>query len=656
MASNRRRPGVLAALALVLAALLPLAAAAQQLPERAVRRDIPLTNTIRRAFAAGTRDSTGRPGPKYWQTRVDYRIEAKLDGPTSRITARQTTVVHNNSPDPMRVIVLRLDQNIFRANAARLSRPPEVTEGVQITRLTVNGQPIELTGPPRPGSNSVFGLDQTVATIQLASPVASGTTATLDLDWSFRVTHTPGSRGLRHGALGDSLVQVAQWYPRVTVYDDLRGWDTEPYLGSSEFYNNFGSFDVSLDVPAGWIVGATGVLQNPEQVLAPAARQRLQQVPGSDDVVTIVSAEERGPGAATAAGDRLVWHFKADSVADFAWGASPVYVWQATRVQVPGGRTIPMNIYYMRNRATAFAQVPAVGRHAVEFYSRLWLPYAFPQLTVLDGPELGMEYPMLVMSGLGALDHEIGHEWWPMMVGVNETWYGFMDEGFNQYMNILSGADRAQRPPALDSLGMRYGQTSGNEQEAPLMWNANYGGPMYRFQAYQKAPLMLSSLGGVVGDSAVWKAMSEYAKTWEFKHPSPWDFAFFMNRALGQDLSWFWYYWLFTTESSDGSIQNVTTSGNRTIVTVRQAGQMPDPVVLRLDFAAEGPPIPAMKNLRMLSATSAVATFPVEAWFDGRRTLDITLDFGGRRIEKVTYDPYGRFPDRDPKDNVWPRS
>jgi hypothetical protein len=243
-----------------------------------------------------------------------------------------------------------------------------------------------------------------------------------------------------------------------------------------------------------------------------------------------------------------------------------------------------------------------------------------------------------------------------MMVGVNETWYGFMDEGFNQYMNILSGADRGQRQPQLDSLGMRYGQTSGNEQEAPLMWNANYGGPMYRFQAYQKAPLMLSSLGGVVGDSAVWKAMSEYAKAWQFKHPSPWDFAFFMNRALGQDLSWFWYYWLFTTESSEGSIRNVTTSGTRTTVTVHQAGQMPSPVVLRVDFAADGPAIRVPPNARLLNATSALVTYPADVWFAGNRTFDAVLDFGGRRIEKVTLDPHARFPDRVPGDNVWPRN
>jgi hypothetical protein len=172
-----------------------------------------------------------------------------------------------------------------------------------------------------------------------------------------------------------------------------------------------------------------------------------------------------------------------------------------------------------------------------------------------------------------------------MMVGVNETWYGFMDEGFNQYMNILSEADYAHQVPKLDSLGLSYGRISGNELEAPLMWDENYAGPLYSFAAYGKAPMMLSSLGGVVGDSAVQRAMSEYAKAWRFKHPSPWDYAFFMNNALHQDLGWFWNYWLFTTESVDGSIQNVSTAGRRTTVTVRQNGQMPSPIILKVEFA-----------------------------------------------------------------------
>jgi hypothetical protein len=613
-------------LVLLLLLFVPAATHAQ-LPERAVRRDLPLTNMIERAMEAGTRDSTGRPGARYWQLRVDYRIDARLDAATSQITGRQTTTIHNNSPGPLSSVVLRLDQNIFAPGAQRLTGVPELTEGMRITRLMANGQPVQVN------------TSGTVATVPLASPIPAGGTGTLELDWNFRVTRSD-SRGLRHGAWGDSLVQAAQWFPRVAVYDDLNGWNMDPYLGPSEFYNNFGSFDVRLDVPAGWLVGATGILQNPESVLTPVARQRLATMMQSDDVVTIVSAEEHGPGRATQGGDRQVWHFTADDVNDFAWAASSVFVWKATRVEIPGGDAVPLHVLFTRNRATQFEQVPRVGRHALQFYSQLWIPYAFPQHTVVDGPEQGMEYPMLIMSGLGALDHEIGHQWWPMMVGSNETWYGFMDEGFNRYMNILSRAKLNGTEPVLDSLGQRYGRTSGNEQEAPLMWNANYGGPMYRFQAYEKAPLMLSMLGGIVGDSAVQRAMKDYAGAWLFKHPSPWDFAFFMDNALGQDLGWFWYSWLFTTDRVDGSIRNVRNDGGRTVVTVHQAGQMPSPVVLRVEFESGDP---------------LIRTFPVDVWFGGSRTFDAVLDVGNRKVSRITLDPFARFPDRNPADNIWPR-
>jgi len=284
------------------------------------------------------------------------------------------------------------------------------------------------------------------------------------------------------------------------------------------------------------------------------------------------------------------------------------------------------------------------------------MPYAFPQLTVADGPETGMEYPMFIMSAVGAADHEAGHEWWPMMVGTNETWYGFMDEGFNQYMNILSADDRRGQPADLDGLGQRYGEVSGDEREAPLMWDANYGGPMYSFQAYGKAPMMLSMLGGVVGDTAVWKAMSGYAKAWRFKHPSPWDYAFFMDHALGRDLGWFWYYWLFTTESVDGSIQNVTTHGSRTTVTVRQDGQMPSPVVLQVELAPDGPPIRMMDNATKVDDHTVIVRWPASVWFSGSRTFQADLDLGPRPIEKITFDPHCRFPDDNPSDNIWPRS
>jgi len=656
---------ILVALAFVAGVtVVPAAARAQTLPERAVRRDIPLTSSIRRALAAGTRDSTGRPGANYWQLRVDYTIEARLDPATSMVTGSEAVLIHNTSDTPLSSIQLRLDQNIFAANVPRLESVPEITSGMPITRMALDGKPVDLNPPPRrfrrgtpppEPTLAAYGLGLTSARIALPQPIAPGATATLEIEWSFEVPDTDGRRGLRMGAFPDSLFQVAQWYPRVAVFDDLRGWDTEPYLGPSEFYNNFGRFDVTIDVPAGWIVGASGVLQNPDEVLSALARGRLTDVLASDSVRTIVAADERGPGNATASGDRLRWHFVADTVNDFAWATSDRYVWQATRATIPERGPVPVHILHLPGNAERYTEVGPVVRHALEFYSELWMPYAFPQLTVTDGPELGMEYPMLIMSGLGAADHEAGHEWWPMMVGVNETWYGFMDEGFTVYMGTLSSAHRDGEVPNLDGMGQAYGRISGSETEPPLMWNANHGGPMYGFQAYQKAPLMLSMLGGIVGDTAVWDAMSAYAKAWLFKHPSPWDYAFFLNDALGNDLGWFWYYWLFTTESVDGSIAHVTSDGPSTTVTVRQDGQMPSPVVLEIRFADEGPPIEPMAGATMVDATTVRITYPVDVWFAGSRTYRAELDFGGRPIERIIFDPDCRFPDGDPTDNMWPR-
>ena len=648
------------------------AQAAQRLPDRAVRRDIPMTNTIRRAHVAGTRDSTGRPGRNYWQLRTDYSIQARLDPETSRINGRETVVIRNDSPDSLSQIALRLDPNTFLFDVPRAAPwvPAEETDGMVITRMAVNGRAVNVATPAggaredgRGGSASdeptISGLKSTLARLRLPNAIAPRTSATLEVEWNFKVPGGPGSGHRMTMRWGDTLYQPTQWYPRVAVYDDLRGWDGELYLGPSEFYNNFGRFDVRIDVPAGWIVSGTGVLQNPNEVLTATARARLARVLQSDSVTTIVGPEEVGAGAATASGtgDRLVWHFVADTVNDFAWATAKKYVWQATRATIPGKGAVPIHMVFLPGRAQFYAKAGPNGRHALEFYSKLWFPYQFPQLTMQDGPSAGMEYPMVINSNQGAADHETGHQWWPMVVSNNETWYGWMDEGFNQYMNILSDAARAGRAPNLDGRGQSYGASSGNEAEPPMMWNANYGGPqLYFFTTYGKAPLMLSMLGGIVGDSAVQRAHREWATAWMFKHPSPWDYMFFMNNALKRDLGWFWYYWLFTTESVDGSIQSAASSAGRTMVTVRQDGQMPSPVVLKIQFAPTGPAIRSTPNATMIDSATAVVTYPVDVWFGGSRTFVATLDFGPRAIQRIVLDPHCRFPDRDPKDNVWPRA
>jgi len=623
---------------------------------RAIRKDVPLTNSIRKAFEAGTRDFSGAPGPNYWQLGTDYTIKASLDPSTQMITGTEKILVHNTSTDDLDRIVLRLDHNIFRADAPRGSSvPSEQTEGMIITRIMVAGETVDLTAEPvgrnAPAALRVRGLQSTVATVTLLESIPAGSTAEVEIDWHTKLPGGENGIGHRMTQRFDStLFQPTQWYPRLAKYDDLRDWETSLYLGPAEFYNNFGRFDVSLTVPGGWIVSGTGVLQNPSEVLTPKAAKLLASVGNSSDEVTIVGEGEKG----TEDGDQLTWHFVADKVNDFAWATSDRFIWKGNTADIPGKGKIPVYMVYIPERAKYFEKAWENTIHALEFYSKLWAPYPFPQLTLQDGPSAGMEYPMVINSNQGAADHEAAHQWWPMMLGTNEIRYAWMDEGFNSYMNILSAADKKGIPFNLDGYGQRYGKISGSEDEAPLMWSANDAGSGYSFQTYQKAPLMLSMLGGMVGDDAVISAMKKYTAAWAYKHPSPWDFMSFMDHELGENLDWFWYYWLFTTESVEGSIQKVTQTTRKTIVTIRQDGEMPSPVVLLVEFEDQGPAIKNMSNSKMVDDTSAEIIWPVSVWFDGSRTFDADLNFGDRKIKKITLDPHRRFPDKDVEDNVWP--
>ena len=376
------------------------------LPERAVRRDIPLQPGIRQAFAQGTRDSTGAPGRNYWQQTVDYRIDATLDAPAGVLHGSETVTLHNTTQNTLDRIVLRLYQNYFKATVQRNDYVTDITDGVVMEKLVVNGTPVSLT------DDAHYKVNGTVASVTPAAPIAPGATATIEATWHFAVPRVDTlARGERMGRFGDYLYQVAQWYPQVAMYDDMRGWDTDQYMGIGEFYNQFGSFDVNITVPGGWLVGATGDLQNPTEVLSQRTRDRLALAMRVDTTVHVVTAAERG-ASATGAGATLTWHFSAPHVNDFAFATSRDYVYDATHASIPGKSVIPVNVLYLpQHTAYATNNTAQYGRFALEHHSRYVFPYEFSQGTIADGPETGMEYPMIIFNGpgLGVTVHEFGH-------------------------------------------------------------------------------------------------------------------------------------------------------------------------------------------------------------------------------------------------------
>ncbi|HEY7877896.1 MAG TPA: M1 family metallopeptidase, partial [Gemmatimonadaceae bacterium] len=608
------------------------AQSAQPWPDRAVQRDIPLGPMIRRAFRAGTRDSSGSPGPRYWQQSVDYAIEARLDVDSAVLHGTEHITLHNSSPDTLTVIVIRLLQNYFTATVDRNDYVTDITQGDVMERLVVNGDAVALSDP------RAYSVDGTVATVHLASPVLPGATASIDAAWHFAVPNVPlDKRAERMGRWGTSLYQIAQWYPQVAMYDDLRGWDRDQYLGKGEFYNQFGSFDVKITVPAGWLVGATGTLANPNDVLAPATRDRLALAMSADTTVHVVDAPGRGAGAATASGSALTWHFTAPLVNDFAFATSRDFVLDATHANTP--RPTLVQVLYLPEH-TQYRATARLARFALEHHATMVMPYEFPQATVADGPENGMEYPMIIFCGpeLGVITHELGHEWFPMTVGSNETWYGWQDEGFNEYIDAFSDAAYEKKPVDFADAGAAYRSVAGSELEAPLMWPSDFAGPTYEEQAYVKAPVALFALGGVVGDSAVKNAFAAYANAWRFKHPSPWDFFFFMNHQLGQDLGWFWNAWWFTRETFDQGISAVTRVNGHLKIRVTDHGDMAMPIIARIDWS---------------NGTTQTVTRPASVWFDGSRSFTLAVPTRGRKAKSVSLDPENRFQDLNRGDNEW---
>ena len=643
------------------AAPTPTAVAEPDTARRDIRwaaRPVPVPPSFQRAVNEGTRTLDGRPGPAYWQQRVAYRIDAELDPGTGRLQAEERVTYYNRSPDTLHVVVFNLYQNLFRAGAPR-NEPVPITGGLTLERFAIAGAEahaidINAEAPP---ARATYHLDGTLLVAHLPRPLAPGDSVEFQVAWHFTV---PSADAPRTGHSDHQVYQVAQWYPQIAVYDDLRGWNADPYLGTGEFYLEYGDFEVALTVPEGWLVAATGTLENPDEVLTDVARERLLLALRSDSVVQVVSVDDRDAGNATqrAPGGQLTWRFQARDVRDFAFAVSNRYVWDATRAVISdraGGRrdTVAVHAFY-RPDATAWRNAARFTRHALTFMSRIGHPYIYPQITATEGPVFGMEYPMIVFVAdiedqgflYTVIAHEVAHMWYPMMVGSDEKRHAWQDEGPASYLENLALADIARDDDVWGDELSSYMQVAGTELEKPMMREADlYGpGPAYEVASYSKPALLLRALGHIIGQDALHTALREYSRRWLLKHPTPLDFFNTVEDVAGRDLDWFWHPWWYETAVLDQAIADVTitpaASGETVAITVEDRGDAPMPVLLAITLE---------------DGQVRRETVPVDVWLRGARRHRVELQVPGR-VTRVEIDPEDVLLDVDRTNDVWVRS
>jgi Peptidase family M1 domain len=612
------------------------------------------------ALRGGTRSETGAPGPRYWQQRVRYDIQAELDPQERRITASERIVYRNNSPRDLPQVVFNLYQNLFAENL-RGRNSPFNTGGFTITRFTVNGDSVapltqtQYEANQRENRPSVGIITTgTLGRVLLPRPIAAGDSAVFEIAWSFRVPPNGAPRTGWEDALTGRVFQIAQWYPQIAVYDDVVGLDVTGYTGQGEFYLEYGDFDVALTLPAGWTVGATGELQNPD-ILRPEVRQRLQQAMASDDstVRILGGSEVTGGTGATGPGEngRVTWRFSARNVRDFAWATSNRYNWDARMAEVPsesggGTRRVMVHSFY-RTGAPHWQESALFGDHSMEVFSRTLVPYAYPQITVSEGPVYGMEYPMLVFIGrpetrlelYQVISHEVAHEWHPMMVGQDEAAYAWMDEGFTTYNESRAVEDFFPDFDPWEEPRETYLSIAGNKGEAPLMRNIELVfGPANVVSAYHKPGTLLRTLQRTLGDSVFFQGMRTFEREWMFKHPYPWDFFNTMERVSGRDLDWFWFPFWYRTVQLDHELANVTPGAGSVQVTVRDLGQAPAPAEIVVTTA---------------DGRKTTQTIPIERWLQpSTRSVTVSIPVTGN-VTRVEIDPEEYFPDSNRRNNVW---
>jgi hypothetical protein len=589
------------------------------------------------------RAADGRPGPSYWQQRADYTIAATLDPSTQVLHGEETVRYTNHAPLALGYLWFQLDQNICAPTSvtSQLNQPPLVF-GETSFDFSCGGFEggVTLGSVRSAGRDLRYQVFGTMMRVDLPEPLPPGGTVGVDIAWRFGIPAMGAGRMGRDG----TLYEIAQWYPRVAVYDDVRGWNADPYIGAGEFYLEYGTFDVHLTLPAEYVVAATGTLQNPEEVLTAAERERLARAARSDVPVAVIAAAEAGTSGTRPTGrGTLTWHFVADSVRDVAFAAAPNFRWDAV-----GWNGILIEALYRPN-AAFWDEAIRMAQHTIRHFSERLYHYPYPHATTIEGPIAGMEYPMLTfVAGTSREDlhytlmHEFGHEWYPMLVGSNERLYPWMDEGFNTFIDIQASEEYFRGTPYADTAAQAkvnmYPAHAIPGLEQPLSTRPVESRDLF-WTAYQKPSLMLHLLRyEVLGKDVFDRALSAYTAAWAFKHPTPADFFRVMRNETGVDLDWFWREWIYTTARLDQAVDSITTGADGSVIHLSNRASMVMPAELAITYA---------------NGVTDTVRLPVDMWNLGSRFEYHVRGTG--RATAARLDPRGVYPDIDRVNNHWPR-
>ena len=647
------------------------------------------------------RSASGTPGAAYWQQKADYVVRTSLDTTRHRVSGSERVTYHNNSPDALRFLWVQLDQNEVSREHSRTyptrdplpeQLSPQFLEfvgldpfdgGHDISRVQlVQGPASAAIGSGRL-VDADYRINGTVMKINLPTPLAAGAAVQFEIDWAYNVPDQ--GRGAKERVRDGMLYEIAQWFPRMSVYDDVNGWQTDQFYGQGEFYLNFGDYDVSITVPANHIVDATGELQNPNDVLTATQRARLAEAYRGEEPKFIIRPDEVLTAASRPKqGGTLTWRFKAENVRDFAWVSSKTYVWDAAGYTYPGEtRLVKVHSLYPRDAMPLWDKVSTRATlQTLKTYGRLAFRYPYPKAVNVHGPVFGMEYPMIAFCGarpgpdgaytpaterslIGVTIHEVGHNWFPMIVASDERKWTWMDEGLNtflqfygenDYAKTYNGTawtqtpdgdypDRFQRGPAKNIVGYMR-----DPDQVPIMTESDYIHRQFGNNGYSKPATGLWMLREhILGPRAFDEAFSFYSKAWMFKHPQPADFFRAMEEGAGENLAWFWRGWFFSTLANDQAIASVERQSADSLIGSGERGAYYYRVAVRNEG---GLVMPVDLGLTYADGTKERVRVPVDAWRTDEKAF--TKGFFARQaVSAVTLDPDELYADVNRNDNVW---